>query len=101
MPSSLFFARLIPNRPDFAMTMTDEERELMGAHGEHWRPRVEAGDVVVFGPVLDDTGSWGLCVADVEDEAELRSFAAADPTVVSGRFHFEIGTLLTGFVRPG
>jgi hypothetical protein len=35
----------------------------------------------------------------VDDEAELRAFAAQDPTVVSGLFHFEIGTLLTGYVR--
>ena len=96
-----FVLRLIGPRPDFAMTMTDEERELMGRHGEHWRPRVEAGDVVVFGPVLDDTGSWGLCVADVDDEAELRAYAAQDPTVQSGQFHYEVGTLLTGFVRAG
>jgi hypothetical protein len=93
--------RLIAPRPDFAMTMSDDERDLMGRHADHWRPRIEAGEVVVFGPVADEGGSWGLCVADVEDEAELRAFAAEDPTVLSGRFHFEIGTLLTGYVRTG
>jgi uncharacterized protein YciI len=91
--------RLIPPRPDFAMTMSDDERDLMGRHAGHWAPRIETGQVVVFGPVADETGSWGLCVADVDDEAELRAFAAEDPTVLSGQFHFEIGTLLTGYVR--
>ena len=91
--------RLIPPRSDFAMTMSQDERDLMGRHADHWRPRIEAGQVVVFGPVADETGSWGLCVADVDDEAELRAFAANDPTVLSGLFHFEIGTLLTGHVR--
>jgi uncharacterized protein len=91
--------RLIPPRSDFAMTMSDHERDLMSRHAEHWRSRIEAGQVVVFGPVADETGSWGLCVAEVDDEAELRAFAAKDPTVVSGLFHFEIGTLLTGYVR--
>ncbi len=83
------------------MTMSDDERDLMGRHADHWRPRIEAGHVAVFGPVADGTGSWGLCVAEVDDEAELRTFAAADPTVLSGQFHFEIGTLLTGYVRTG
>ena len=91
--------RLVPPRADFAMTMSQDERDLMGRHADHWRPRIEAGHVVVFGPVADETGSWGLCVADVDDEAELRAFAAQDPTVQSGQFHFEIGTLLTGYVR--
>jgi uncharacterized protein YciI len=96
-----FVLRLIGPRPDFAMTMSDEERQLMGRHADHWRPRIEAGEVVVFGPVADGTGSWGLSVAEVEDEAGLRAFAAQDPTVLSGQFHYEIGTLLTGFVRAG
>jgi uncharacterized protein YciI len=91
--------RLIPPRSDFAMTMSDSERELMSRHADHWRSRIDAGQVVVFGPVADETGSWGLCVAEVDDEAELRAFAAKDPTVVSGLFHFEFGTLLTGYVR--
>ena len=73
----------------------------MGRHADHWRSRIEEGQVVVFGPVADETSSWGLCVADVDDDAELRQFAAADPTVLSGQFHFEIGTLLTGYVRTG
>ena len=38
-------------------------------------------------------------MADVDDEADVRAFAADDPTVLSGLFHFEIGTLLTGHVR--
>src|SRR3712207_9489131 len=70
--------RLIAPRPDFAMTMSDDEHDLMGRHADHWRSRIEAGQVVVFGPVADGSGSCGLCVADVDDEAELRAFAAED-----------------------
>jgi hypothetical protein len=94
-----FVLRLIPPRPDFAMTMSDDERGLMSRYADHWRSRVETGHVVVSGPVADETGSWGLCVTEVDDEAELRAFAATDPTVVSGHFHFEIDTLLTGYTR--
>ena len=98
---STLVLRLIPPRPDFALTMSDGERDLMGQHADHWRSRIEGGQVVVFGPVADETGSWGLCVAVVDDDDELRAFAAEDPTVLSGQFHFEIGTLLTGYVRTG
>jgi uncharacterized protein YciI len=57
--------------------------------------------MVVFGPVLDDTGSWGLGVVEAEDEAELRAFAARDPAVTSGTARMEMGKMLAGFVRPG
>jgi uncharacterized protein YciI len=56
--------------------------------------------MVVFGPVLDETGSFGLGVVDGVDEAELREFAASDPVVTTGTARFVIGTMLAGFVRP-
>ena len=72
----------------------------MGRHAAHWRPYVDSGQMVVFGPVLDDTGSWGLGVIETEDEDELRAFAARDPVVMSRTADMEIGKMLAGFVRP-
>ncbi len=68
-------------RPTFALEMTDEEREIMGRHAAYWQPFIDSGQMVVFGPVLDNTGSWGLGVVEAEDEDELRVFAAGDPVV--------------------
>lgn len=98
MPTFVF--RLIAPRPTFAMDMTEEERAIMERHAEHWRPLVEDGRMVVFGPVLDAGGSWGLGVVEHDDEAQLRAFADEDPVVVSGTAEMELGRMLTGFVRP-
>ena len=97
---STFVFRLQAPRPTFALDMTDEEREIMGRHAAYWQPMVEAGRMVVFGPVLNDTGSWGLGVVEADDEEELRGFAAGDPAVTTGTAHVEIGKMLAGFVRP-
>jgi uncharacterized protein len=59
-----FVFRLIAPRPTFAVDMTDDEREIMGRHAAYWRPLAEEGRMVVFGPVLDGTGSWGLGVVE-------------------------------------
>jgi uncharacterized protein YciI len=80
--------------------MTDEEREIMARHVAYWRPLVDAGQMVVFGPVLDSTGSWGLGVVEADDEDELRAFAAGDPAVTTGTASIDIGRMLAGFVRP-
>ncbi len=72
----------------------------MGQHATYWRPYLDAGQMVVFGPVLDTTGSWGLAVVEAQDDDDLRAFAAGDPAVTSGTAEFEIGTMLAGFVRP-
>lgn len=55
--------------------------------------------MVVFGPVLDSTGSWGLGVVEAEDENEVRTFAANDPVVTTGIATIEVGKMLAGFVR--
>ena len=38
--------------------MTEVEREIMGRHAAYWEPFIESGQMVVFGPVHDSTGSW-------------------------------------------
>jgi len=52
--------------------MNDEEQEIMARHAARWRPWIEWGQMVIFGPVLDSTGSWGLGVVEDDDEEELR-----------------------------
>jgi uncharacterized protein len=96
-----FVFRLQAPRPTFALDLTDAEREIMGRHAAHWQPLVDAGRMVVFGPVLDSSGSWGLGVVEAEDEEEIRAIAAADPAVTSGTARVEVGRMLAGFIRPG
>ena len=95
-----FVFRLKAPRPTFALDMSDEEREIMSRHATYWQPYIDSGQMVVFGPVLDDTGSWGLGVVEAEDEDALRAFAARDPVVVTGTADMEVGKMLAGFVRP-
>jgi uncharacterized protein len=96
---STFVFRLKASRPSFALDMTDEEREVMGRHAAYWKPLIDSGQMVVFGPVLDSTGSWGLGVVEADDEEELRTFAAGDPAVTTGTADLELGKMLGGSVR--
>jgi uncharacterized protein YciI len=95
-----FVFRLIAPRPNFALDMTDEEREIMGRYAAHWQPYLESGQMVIFGPVIDRTGSWGLGVVEADDEDEVLAFAAGDPVVTTGTARIEVGKMLAGFVRP-
>jgi uncharacterized protein YciI len=86
-----FFLRLIAPRPTFALDMSDSERALMGEHVGYWRSRMALGEVVVFGPVLDPKGPWGMGIVRARDEAAARAFQAGDPVVTSGLgFSYEI-----------
>jgi hypothetical protein len=80
-----FFLKLIAPRPSFAMDMSDAERTAMAEHLGYWKAKLDAGDVVVFGPVMDPKGPFGAGVLAAADEAAARAFADGDPAVKSIR----------------
>jgi hypothetical protein len=79
MEKKYFFVRLNPIRPDFAQTMTPEERSVMQTHSKYWREWQARGMVVVFGPVSDPKGAFGMGVVGVENEDALKEMVAGDP----------------------
>ncbi|AFM15423.1 hypothetical protein Mycch_0605 [Mycolicibacterium chubuense NBB4] len=95
-PASLFLFRLIPPRPDFAQTMTDVEQQAMAQHMTYWETLLAAGRVVVYGPVADPEGVWGLGVLRAGDRAEALAIADADPSVVAGINTYEVLEILNG-----
>jgi uncharacterized protein len=101
MPDSTHFVyRLIPPRPTFDVDMNDGERETMGRHAAYWRALTEQGRVVIFGPVRDSTGAWGLAVFRADDGDEARELVLADPAVSTGMVTFDVGPMLSA-VLPG
>ena len=95
-----FFCRLIPPRPSFANDMNDGERRTMQEHAMYWRGKAEKGSAVIFGPVADPKGPWGLGIVDVADEAELHILLAADPAITSTiGMHYETYPMLRAIVR--
>jgi uncharacterized protein YndB with AHSA1/START domain len=91
-----FLCRLLPPRPSFIQDMTPEEGAVMQAHGAYWRQKLTEGVAVLFGPVADPKGAWGVGIVRAKDEAAVRAFEAADPVVTSGRgFRYEILPMLT------
>ena len=85
-----FAYRLLPSRPTFAGDMSGAEAATMGRHGASWQQHLEDGKVLVFGPVADPAGGWGLAVVVADTEADVLEMARADPAIVSGLCTFEV-----------
>jgi uncharacterized protein len=99
-PDNHFVYRLTPPRPTLHQDVSEKERAIMARHAAYWSELMEQGGVIVYGPVVDRSGSWGLAVFPADSEDDARALAEADPAVSSGMATFEIGTMLVA-VLPG
>jgi hypothetical protein len=98
-PERFFMCRLISPRPTFAQDMTQEERALMQEHVSYWSEQLRAGRVIVFGPVADPAGAWGLAVVRAPSEAAVAELQRGDPVIRAGRgFRYETLPMMTAVV---
>ena len=92
----LFLFRLLPPRADFAQTLTPEEQDAMARHAAYWREMLDAGRVVVFGPVADPEGVWGMGVVRAGSQAEVIEIGERDPAITSGVATFDVAEIMGG-----
>ncbi len=74
-----FFVRTENPRPTFHLDMTTEERAVMERHVAYWSEKAANGIAIVFGPVMDPEGVYGIGVYQVQDETEMQQLIAHDP----------------------
>jgi len=78
-----FVFRLIPPRPSFPMDMSVDERTTMMDHIGYWSNLTEQGRVLVFGPVGDPDGAYGIGIVLAENQAEAEVLRDRDPAIRS------------------
>jgi len=88
MDRKYFVLYLLPSRPDFAQTMTDEERAIMMKHIAYWTEIMNQGKVLAFGPVLDPSEVYGLGIISVNNEQEVKDFIANDPATKINKYEY-------------
>ncbi|MCA6110592.1 YciI family protein [Bradyrhizobium cenepequi] len=76
-----FLCKLVPPRPTFPQDMTPREAEIMQAHTAYCGELLRTGKAIVFGPVADPAGVWGLGVLQLPDDADPQTIIANDPVM--------------------
>jgi uncharacterized protein YciI len=97
---SWYLYRLLPGRRDFAATMTDDERAIMGRHVQYWSEHLASGRVMIFTPVADPAGDWGLGIVQAQTPADAAALGDADPAVVSGIARYDVLALPGAITAP-
>jgi uncharacterized protein YciI len=95
-----YLCRLLPPRPTFAMDMSESEKAAMQAHVAYWTGHLNAGRAIVFGPVADPNGPWGLGVVRVANAEEMDRLQADDPAIKAGiGLRYEVLPMLRAVCR--
>jgi len=87
------FAKLIPPRPDFHLTLSIEEAEIMSQHAIYWKEMQEKGYAPVYGPVMDEKGVYGMGVLEVETMEEAVKLTSDDPVAKCGLMKMELSPM--------
>ena len=88
MEKKYFFLKLLPGRKDFAQTMNEVEKSIMQQHVQDCQKYMDAGQIVVFGPVLDPAATYGIAIMAVTDESQVKEFIQNDPASVLNKYEY-------------
>src|SRR5437870_2388 len=88
MEKKYYVLYLRPSRPDFAQTMTDEERGVMQQHIAYWQPYLNDGTLLVFGPVMHPESVYGIAIVATDSEEKLQTLINGDPAGKINRYEY-------------
>ncbi len=64
----------------------------MQQHAMYWHGLMDEGFVLVFGPVLDPKGVYGLGVVEADSAEQVNEFISHDPALAIG--HYEVSPIM-------
>ncbi|MGY3690146.1 uncharacterized protein YciI [Bradyrhizobium sp. USDA 3240] len=95
-----YVCKLTGPRPTFPQDMTPQEATIMQAHVAYCGELLQAGKALIFGPVADPAGVWGLGVLQLPDDADPQEIVANDPVVrANAGFTYQIMPMLRAATR--
>lgn len=91
-----FVCKLHGPRPTFPADITEEEAALMRVHADYWRTQMnEHKRVVVFGPVGDPAGVYGILVLRLPEGESAEPLLNDDPVIKADRgFRFDCAPMI-------
>lgn len=91
-----FVCKLYGPRPSFPVDITPEETALMQEHAKYWRAQMEEHKrVVVFGPVADPAGVYGILILQLPEGEAPEPLLHDDPVIKANRgFRFDCAPMI-------
>ncbi|CAN7518517.1 YciI family protein [Duganella sp. LjRoot269] len=95
-----YLCKYIPPRANFLSTISADEQAWMQQHGNYLNQLLEQGAIVAHGPVIDETGGYGVSLYQIADDQEIDALTSEDPIIKHGIGHYEHYTMLHLKFKP-
>lgn len=92
-----FVLKLVPPRPSFAFDMNDEEKAIMQKHVAYWAGYSQKGIAIVYGPVNDPKGPYGIGIVEVDSDEQLNEMINNDPAAKINTY--EVAPMFRAIIR--
>lgn len=88
-----FFYKMLPPRADFHVHQSDHEQQIMQRHMEYWQQQAASKKAIVFGPVFDPAGVYGMAIIATESRDDAEMIAQNDPAISEGLCAYELAPM--------
>ena len=85
-----FLYKLYPPRPSFHLDQNEDEKKMMQQHMEYWKALTNQKNAILYGPVFDPKGMYGMAVIEVNDERKADEIAKRYPALLSKMCSYEL-----------
>jgi uncharacterized protein YciI len=88
MEKKYYYLKLNSPRATFPQDMSPDEAKIMAEHSAYWKVLLEKKICLVYGPVFDPKGAFGIGIIAIDNEEQLNSIINNDPAGKLGEYEF-------------
>jgi hypothetical protein len=88
MEKKYYYLKLNSPRGTFPQDISPGEAKTMAEHSVYWKKLLDEKTCLIYGPVLDPKGFYGIGIVCVENEEQVRSLIENDPANSLGKYEF-------------
>jgi uncharacterized protein YciI len=99
MEKKHFLYKMYPPRSSFHLDQDEDEKKTMKQHMDYWKELTNKKNAIIYGPVFDPNGVYGMAVIEVINEEKAEDIAKGDPAVLSKICTCELIPMQVGMIR--
>lgn len=96
MEKKYYFYKMYPPRPTFHLDQNQHEMKIMQQHMQYWKEQKKMDRAIIYGPVFDPNGVYGMAIITAIDEEDAEKIAQNDLAIILKLCNFDLVSMNVG-----